>query len=293
MAYHHHKINLRRSNSMENNFDYKLYHSIKDSMLNTIEYVQSQYENEDADFLFTDFENLKFHMDDLIILAGKKFVGKTAFAVSLINQFAITKKKPVGITMPGKLDSKELCLRLISMNSGISYHKFRSGMLSKDDFEKMKTITAPIYDAPIFTYSDSNCHFGFLKDVAKQMHEQADIRLFIVDDFDYMDEYLNSPEYIDELLEKFKKLAKELHIPIILVMNIFEEEDGVQPGLHSFKRNMMIPNKADMVILLHRIYRAEERDFSSAELIVVKNEHGISQDIQLKFYPGIMKFENL
>ena len=278
---------------MEKHFDYNLYHSIKDSMLNTIEYVQSQYENEDADFLFTDFENLKFHKDDLIILAGKKSIGKTAFAVSLINQFAITKKKPVGITMPGKMDSKELCLRLISMNSGISYHKFRSGMLSKDDFEKMKTITAPIYDVPIFTYSDSNCHFGFLKDVAKQMHEQADITLFIVDDFDYMDEYLNSPEYIEELLDNFKELAKELHIPIILVMNIPEEEDGVQPGLHSFKRNMMIPNKADMVILLHRIYRAEERDFSSAELIVVKNEHGISQDIQLKFYPGIMKFENL
>ena len=203
---------------MEKHFDYNLYHSIKDSMLNTIEYVQSQYENEDADFLFTDFENLKFHKDDLIILAGKKSIGKTAFAVSLINQFAITKKKPVGITMPGKMDSKELCLRLISMNSGISYHKFRSGMLSKDDFEKMKTITAPIYDVPIFTYSDSNCHFGFLKDVAKQMHEQADIRLFIVDDFDYMDEYLNSPEYIEELLDNFKELAKELHIPIILVL---------------------------------------------------------------------------
>lgn len=278
---------------MENKFDYILYHSIKDSMLNTIEYVQSQYENEDADYLFTDFGNLKFHKGDLIILAGKNSIGKTAFAVSLINQLAITKKKPVGITMPGKMDSKELCLRLISMNSEIPYHKFRSGMLSKDDFEKMKAVTTPIYEAPIFTYNDSNCHFCFLKDAAKQMHEQADIRLLIVDDFDYMDEYLNSPDYIEELLDNFKELAKELHIPIILVMSIPDEENGMQPGLHSFKQNMIIPSKADVVLLLHRNYRAEESDFSSAELIVAKNEHGISQDIQLKFYPGIMKFENL
>lgn len=69
---------------MENKFDYILYHSIKDSMLNTIEYVQSQYKNEDADFLFTDFGNLKFHKGDLIILTGKNSIGKTAFAVSLI-----------------------------------------------------------------------------------------------------------------------------------------------------------------------------------------------------------------
>ncbi len=279
---------------MKNNFNYKLYHSIKDYMLNTIEYVQSQYENEDADYLFTDFGKLRFHKGDLIILAGKNSIGKTAFAVSLINQLAVTKKKPVGITMPGKMDSKELCLRLISMNSGIPYHKFRSGMLSKDDFEKMKTITAPIYEAPVFTFREPNCHFDLqLEDAVKQMHEQNNIRLLIVDDFDYMNEYLNSPENLEELLEKFKEFAKELHIPIILVMNISEEEEGMQPGLHSFKRNMIIPNKADMVILLHRIYRAEESDFSSAELIVVKNEHGISQDIQLKFYPGIMKFENL
>lgn len=279
---------------MENKIDYILYHSIKDSMLNTIEYVQSQYENEDADFLFTDFENLKFHKGDLIILAGKNSIGKTAFAVSLINQLAITKKKPVGITMPGKMDSKELCLRLISMNSEIPYHKFRSGMLSKDEFKKLKTITAPIYEAPVFTFRETNCHFEYsLEDAAKQMHEQNNIRLLIVDDFDYMDEYLNSPEYIEELLDSFKELAKELHIPIILVMNISEEEEGMQPGLQAFKRNMIIPSKADMVLLLHRNYRAEESDFSSAELIVAKNEHGISQDIQLKFYPEIMKFENL
>lgn len=278
---------------MEKHFDYSLYHSIKDSMLNTIEYVQSQYENEYADFLFTDFGNLKFHKGDLIILAGKTSIGKTSFAVCLLNKLAISNKKPIGIAMPGKMDSKELCLRLISMNSRISYHKFRSGMLSKDDFEKMKTITAPIYEAPVFTFRETNCHFEYsLEDAAKQMHEQNNIRLLIVDDFDYMDEYLNSPENLEKLLEKFKELAKELHIPIILVMNIPEEE-GMQPGLHSFRRNMIIPDKADMVLLLHRIYRAEENDFSSAELIVAKNEHGISQDIQLKFYPGIMKFENL
>ena len=278
---------------MEKHFDYSLYHSIKDSMLNTIEYVQSQYENEYADFLFTDFGNLKFHKGDLIILAGKTSIGKTSFAVCLLNKLAISNKKPIGIAMPGKMDSKELCLRLISMNSRISYHKFRSGMLSKDDFEKMKTITAPIYEAPVFTFRETNCHFEYsLEDAAKQMHEQNNIRLLIVDDFDYMDEYLNSPENLEKLLEKFKELAKELHIPIILVMNIPEEE-GMQPGSHSFRRNMIIPDKADMVLLLHRIYRAEENDFSSAELIVAKNEHGISQDIQLKFYPGIMKFENL
>ncbi len=279
---------------MENKFDYILYHSIKDSMLNTIEYVQSQYKNEDADFLFTDFGNLKFHKGDLIILTGKNSIGKTAFAVSLINQLAVTKKKPVGITMPGMLDPIEFCLRLISMNSEIPYHKFRSGMLSKDDFEKMKTITAQIYEAPVFTFRETNCHFEYsLEDAAKQMHEQNNIRLLIIDDFDYMDEYLNSPEYIEKLLDNFKELAKELHIPIILVMNISEEEEGMQPDLHSFKRNMIIPEKADMVLLLHRDFNKEESDSCSAEIIVAKNESGICQNIPMMFHPGIMKFETM
>ena len=279
---------------MKNNFDYNLYHTIKDSMLNTIEYVQSQYENENADFLLTDFGNLKFHKGDLIILAGKNSIGKTAFVVSLINQLAIKNKKPVGITMPGMMDSIELCLRLISMNSEIPYHKFRSGMLTKDDFEKMKTITTPIYEAPVFTFRETNCHFDFsLDDAAKQMYEQNNIRLLIVDDFDYMNEYLNSPECMEELLEKFKELAKELHIPILLVMNIPEEEEGIQSGLHSFRRNMIIPDKADMVLLLDREFNKDENDFCYAEIIVAKNEAGICQNIPMKLYPGIMKFETM
>lgn len=126
------------------------------------------------------------------------------------------------------------------------------------------------------------------------MVEQQKVEIIFVDSYEYLREVVDSdkdeyPSVHKELLEEYKQLAKELNIPIIMLMNL-PCSDNVEPSISDFKANMIIPRTADEVYFLHRD-RIKDYGKSEATLITGKNVNGLNPYIHLDFYPETGMFK--
>ena len=170
------------------------YVSMKDIMANTIESIETRYESktDNPDYIDTGFCCLEFHKGDLIVLAARPSVGKTAFAVSLVNQLALNKKIPVGYI---SLDSTEETLfgrRLISINSGVPLGKVHTGMMKTTEVEKVHNSANAICEAPIYLINEPNGNFETLEWKAQMLIDEKQVQLIIIDGFELFEELVDS-----------------------------------------------------------------------------------------------------
>ncbi len=274
--------------------------SIKNITVKTLSTLENMYDKQNVGKgLKTGFGWLEFQKDELIVLSGCPNVGKTALALSLIKQISIDNKTPTGLIVPGNFENVTLGQRLLSICSEVAIAKIRKAMLNMDEFEKIKTASNRIYDSPICIFNEPNCNFQRLKESAIEMAEQQEVKLIIVDGFEFLEEIVDAENEnyrwtLEAMLDRFKALAVKLQIPTVLTLDLPNYEYGYEPRLLDFKKYMVIPNKADKVLLIYREFRdlIENGFISYANLIVAKNESGPTGDIRLKFLPKTALFEN-
>ena len=282
--------------------DSDLYKSIKNIIFNTIEHIESRYKSKhnDPDYIETDFCPLSFHRGDLIILAARPYVGKTSFALSLGNQIALKKNIPVGYISLGCIDGYfedfYLGQRFISINSGVPVHKIRSGMLRVSDVPKIQEAAKTLFDAPIYFINEPNSSFDTFAWKTQLLIDTKQVQLIIINCFEMFEELVDSEkkEYrynLESILEKLKKFAIEQHIPIILEVELPPAEKDNEPSLLDFKKCMIIPYMADMVLFLYRDSLHEAVINQDAKLNIVINKNGYTGDIPLLFYPEKSIFE--
>ncbi len=123
------------------------------------------------------------------------------------------------------------------------------------------------------------------------MLEEQDVTLIIVDGFEYFGELVDADNKLfryelGNLMDSFKKFAIEHNIPILLVMSLPPAENNEEPGVEDFKRNLVIPYKADMVLFLHRGNCKEEHSYFARNLIISKSIHHTKYDIPLRLDPN-------
>lgn len=274
------------------------YVSMKDIMANTIESIKTRYESkaDNPDYIDTDFCNMEFHKGDLIVLAARPSVGRTAFALSLVNQLALNKKIPVGYI---SLDSTEETLfgrRLISINSGVPLGKVHTGMMKTTEVGKVHESANAISEAQIYLINEPNGNFETLEWKVQMLIDEKQVQLVIIDGFELFEELVDSDkeEYRDNLkslLEKLKKFAVEHRIPVILEVDLPAAEQGEEPSLRDFKKHMIIPYMADMVLLIHRDNLQDETEKQEAEFCIEKNLRGwAGSHIPLTFDPQTVAF---
>ena len=274
------------------------YVSIKDIMVNTIESIETRYESKtgDPDYIDAGFCCLEFHKGDLIVLAARPSVGKTAFALSLVNQLALNKKIPVGYI---SLDSTEKTLfgrRLISINSGVPLGKVHTGMMKTSEVGKVHNSANAICEAPLYLINELNGSFDTLEWKAQMLIDEKQVQLIIIDGFELFEELVDSEkgEYRDslkKLLEKLKKFAEEHHIPIILEIILHPDEHNKEPSLRDFGKHMIIPYMADMILLIHRDNLQEKIEKQEVEFYIEKNLRGwAGRHIPLYFDPQTVAF---
>lgn len=274
--------------------------SIKDITVKTLTALENMYDKQNVGKgLKTGFGWLEFQKDELIVLSGCPNVGKTALALSLIKQISIDNKTPTGLIVPGNFENVALGQRLLSICSEVATAKIRKAMLNMDEFEKIKTASNRIYDSPICIFNEPNCNFQRLKESAIEMAEQQEVKLIIVDSFEFLEEIVDAENEnyrwtLEAMLDRFKALAVKLQIPIVLTLDLPNYEYGYAPRLLDFKNYMVIPNKADKVLLIYResCDLIENEFISYANLIVAKNESGPTGDIRLKFLQKTTLFVN-
>ncbi|EGD33951.1 replicative DNA helicase DnaB [Capnocytophaga sp. oral taxon 338 str. F0234] len=246
---------------------------------------------------------------DLIIVAARPAMGKTAFTLSMARNIAVNSKIPVAF-FSLEMSSIQLITRLIASETGISSDKLRTGKLSDDDFEQLNKKIQSLLDAPLYIDDTPSLSIFDLRAKARRMVSKYGVKIIFIDYLQLMTANTsgkiggNREQEISAISRNLKALAKELDIPVIalsqLSRNVENRPGHRRPQLSDLRESGAIEQDADIVTFLYRpeYYKLNTWDdteqtptANQAELIVAKHRNGGLDNIRLQFVNGV--FSNL
>jgi replicative DNA helicase len=245
---------------------------------------------------------------DLLIIAARPAMGKTAFVLSMTRNIAVEFKKSVAF-FSLEMASVQLVNRLISSESGIPGEKLKKGNLDKNDWEHMHASLKQLGEAPIFIDDTPALSVFELRAKCRRLKAQHDIQIIIVDYLQLMtaggnQKGGNREQEISTISRSLKALAKELNVPVIALSQLsraVETRGGTKrPMLSDLRESGAIEQDADMVMFLYRpeyygIETSEETNLPTeglTELIIAKHRSGATGTVPLRFIKTLAKFTN-
>ncbi|MEK7194772.1 MAG: replicative DNA helicase [Patescibacteria group bacterium] len=247
-----------------------------------------------------------FQKSDLIILAARPSVGKTAFAIDLALRVA-EQNIPVGV-FSLEMSMDQVIDRFIATKSGVSLWKLRTGKLSHDgtdDFLRITTAISQLKDIPIYIDDASSLNVLQMRAMARRLQAEHGLGLLIIDYLQLMSAKRNydSPvQQVTEISRGLKGLAKELNIPVIAISQLsraVEQRDGHKPRLSDLRDSGSIEQDADVVMFIHRedkinVERAREMNkLNTAQLVIAKHRNGPTGEIEFRVDPESLQFMEL
>jgi len=241
---------------------------------------------------------------DLIILAGRPGMGKTAFILSTLRNAAVDFGKPVAI-FSLEMSSVQLVKRLISSEAELDSSKLKTGKLSEHEWKKLVDKTAKLSEASIFIDDTPALSILELRAKCRRLKAQHDIQMVVIDYLQLMagdsNKNGNREQEIAMISRSLKQLAKELNIPVIALSQLsraVETRGGdKRPQLSDLRESGSIEQDADMVIFLYRpeYYGITEDEegipvTGTGEIMIEKNRHGATERVRLKFIGKYTKF---
>ena len=247
---------------------------------------------------------------DLIIIAARPGMGKTALTLSMARNIAVTKQIPVAF-FSLEMSSIQLITRLISSETGLSSEKLRTGKLADHEWQQLNVKVTDLEKAPLFIDDTPSLSIFDLRAKARRLASQHGIKLIVVDYLQLMtagtsNKSGNREQEISTISRNLKALAKELDIPVIALSQLsraVEARGGTKrPMLSDLRESGAIEQDADIVSFIYRpeYYNIDEWDDDErtpsqgqAEFIVAKHRNGGLDNIRLKFIGHLGKFEDL
>ena len=247
---------------------------------------------------------------DLIIVAARPGMGKTALTLSMARNIAVNSNIPVAF-FSLEMSSVQLITRLISSETGLSSEKLRTGRLEKHEWEQLNVKVKSLESAPLFIDDTPSLSIFDLRAKARRLASQHGIRLIVIDYLQLMtaggsQKGGNREQEISAISRNLKALAKELNIPVIALSQLsraVETRGGSKrPILSDLRESGAIEQDADIVSFIYRpeYYKIDEWDddersptTGQAEFIVAKHRNGGLDNIRLKFIGQLGKFDNL
>ncbi|WP_438962116.1 replicative DNA helicase [Nonlabens sp.] len=261
---------------------------------------------------FTDLDRLTsgWQPSDLIIIAARPGMGKTAFTLSMARNIAVGSNIPVAF-FSLEMSSVQLITRLISSETGLSSEKLRTGKLEPFEWEQLNVKVKDLERAPIFIDDTPSLSIFDLRAKCRRLASQHGIKLIMIDYLQLMTAQTgnkggNREQEISTISRNLKALAKELSVPVIALSQLsraVETRGGSKrPLLSDLRESGAIEQDADIVSFIYRpeYYNLEEWDdddqsptANQAEFIVAKHRNGATDAIRLKFLGQFGKFDNL
>ncbi|HLT52875.1 MAG TPA: replicative DNA helicase [Flavobacteriaceae bacterium] len=247
---------------------------------------------------------------DLIIVAARPGMGKTALTLSMARNISVDQNTPVAF-FSLEMSSVQLITRLISSETGLSSEKLRTGKLEKHEWEQLNVKVKGLEKAPLFIDDTPSLSIFDLRAKARRLKSQHNIQLIIIDYLQLMtaggsQKGGNREQEISTISRNLKALAKELEVPVIALSQLsraVETRGGSKrPLLSDLRESGAIEQDADIVSFIYRpeYYKIEEWDDEErsptegqAEFIVAKHRNGGLDNIRLKFIGHLGKFDNL
>ena len=255
---------------------------------------------------FYDLDSLTqgFQKSDLIIIAGRPSIGKTAFGLNIALNLIKESKYPV-LFFSLEMSKEQIMYRILSMETSINQMKLKGGKLSQDDWTKLNKLIKIFSKFPFFIDDTFNLSVSDIRLKLKTiLFEQNGIGLIIIDYIQLMQnselKTENRVQELSQITRSLKTLAREFNIPVIALSQLsrnVENRIDKRPVLSDLKESGSIEQDADLVILLYRnnyyfSSKSEEQTSKLIELIIAKQRNGPTGKIKLKFDEKCTKFSN-
>lgn len=251
---------------------------------------------------FSDFDQMTsgFHPSDLVILAARPAMGKTAFVLNLALNAAMKSKKGV-LLFSLEMSSSQLLQRLLAIEAGIGLQKIRNGFLDPDDWGKLGLASMKLSNSEINIADLPNVNVLEIRAIARRLKAAGKLDMVIID---YLQLIKGSggkndsrQQEISDISRALKGIARELDIPIIALSQLSratEQRADRRPMLSDLRESGAIEQDADMVMFLYRddYYNEDSPDKGITEVIIGKQRNGPTGTVKLKFFHELTRFEN-
>jgi replicative DNA helicase len=248
---------------------------------------------------FTDFDTRTAGLQkgDLIIVAGRPSMGKSAFVTSIAEHVAVEEKLPVAF-FSLEMSKEQLMQRFLCSQAKVDIHKLRTGFLSPSEWPLLTSAAGKLSEAPIYIDDTPAINIFELRAKARRLKSHHDIQLLIIDYLQMIRGVRRGEsrqQEISEISQALKSLAKELNIPLIAVSQLsraVESRADHRPQLSDLRESGAIEQDADLVILLLReeYYNPTPENKGIAEIIIAKQRNGPVGSVYLTFMKEYMKF---
>ena len=239
---------------------------------------------------------------DLIIVAGRPSMGKTAFSINIAENVALESNKAVAI-FSMEMGGTQLVMRMIGSVGRLNQHTLRTGKLEDDDWPRMTHALGLLNDAPIFIDETAGLNALELRSRARRLSRQSGgLGLIVIDYIQLMSSPSgkaseNRATEISEISRSLKSLAKELQVPVIALSQLnrsLEQRPNKRPVMSDLRESGAIEQDADLILFIYRdeVYNPDTPDKGKAEIIIGKQRNGPIGKVELTFRGEYTRFEN-
>ena len=244
------------------------------------------------------------HEDNLIILAARPAMGKTALALNIAQYIAVKDKKPVAI-FSLEMGAESLIERMLAAEGMVEGYHLKTGNLSVEEWSRLVHAQGNLYDAPIFVDDTAGIRISEIRSKARKLaQEMGGLGVIIIDYLQLItgSKGENRQQVVSEISRELKILAKDLKVPVIALSQLsraVEQRQDKRPMLADLRESGSIEQDADIVAFLYReaYYQKEQADSQEAnnvtELILEKNRHGSLGTVKLYFHKEYTKFSSV
>jgi len=279
---------------------------IKEILQDSFEKIENLYHRDE--FItgtpsgFDEFDDITtgFQPSELIVIAGRPGMGKTAFCMTVAQYIAVSKNTPVAL-FSLEMSKSQLVQRMLCSEARVDAHNLRKGRLAESDWPTLSMAAGRLASAPIFIDDTAGITCLEIKAKARRLKAQHNLGLVIIDYLQLITSsgrVENRQQEISEISRSLKGLARELNVPVIAVSQLsraVEQRIERRPRLSDLRESGAIEQDADLVVFLYReeYYKPKTDRKGIAEVIISKQRNGPTGQIDLAFVKEYAKFENL
>ncbi len=248
-----------------------------------------------------DNETAGLQPSELVILAARPSMGKTALALNIAENVAVRNREPVAV-FSLEMSKESLLLRMLASEARVDAHKFRTGHMGRDDWNKITRALTNLGDAPLWIDDSASSTVLEMGAKARRLKRDRGLSLMIVDYLQLVvptntGRGTNRQEEVSSISRALKGLAKELKVPVVVLSQLTRapEREDRKPQLSDLRESGAIEQDADVVLFINRpnFYKTDlpEEDRAKAELIIAKQRNGPTGNLNFVFLARHTRFE--
>ncbi len=282
------------------------YSSIKQVLVTVFDELESMYQNKkkisgiESGFIDLDMKTSGLNPSDLLIVAARPAMGKSAFVLNIATYVAMHMKIPT-MVFSLEMSADQMAKRIIASEAEIDSMKLKNADLSSEDWLKLGQASGRVSEIPLYIDDTPGLSSAELRAKCRKAKLEKNIGLIIIDYLQLMESKTKSPsrqQEISEISRSLKILAKELSVPVIALSQLSRASEARadhRPMLSDLRESGAIEQDADIVMFLHRedYYNPDTEKKNVAEVILAKNRSGSTGTVELAWLGQYTKFANL